>query len=143
LQITLLLGKLSLFSKELLLLVVFDEANVALSQQDVALLFDSLLAVSFGNPLSFKHLSFGGEVNLVRVLARGLGLLLPVKNCKSVSVQLCLLLGLSDLTFELLLGVEGIELGVDLLFEHALLNLTAFINKLLLTLDLGAHNVEF
>jgi len=109
----------------------------------VALLFDSLLAVSFGNPLSFKHLSFGGEVNLVRVLARGLGLLLPVKNCESVSVQLCFLLGLSDLTFELLLGVEGIELGVDLLFEHALLNLTAFINKLLLTLDLSAHNVEF
>ena len=54
-----------------------------------------------------------------------------------------LLLSLCDFAFELLLGVKGVQLRIDLFFEHALLNLAPLINKLLLAFDLSTHNVEF
>lgn len=68
---------------------------------------------------------------------------MPVQHSKRVSVQLLFFLGFSDFALKLLLGVERVELSVDLFFEHALLDLTALVNQLLLTLDLSAHNVEF
>lgn len=54
-----------------------------------------------------------------------------------------LLLSLRDLTFELFLGIKGVQLRIDLFFEHALLNLAPLVNELLLAFDLRTHNVEF
>lgn len=53
-----------------------------------------------------------------------------------------LLLSLCDFAFKLLLGVKGVQLRIDLFFEHALLNLAPLVNKLLLAFDLRTHNVE-
>ena len=53
-----------------------------------------------------------------------------------------LLLSLCDFAFELLLGIKGVQLRIDLFFEHALLNLAPLVNELLLAFDLRTHNVE-
>lgn len=53
-----------------------------------------------------------------------------------------LLLSLCDFAFKLLLGVKGVQLCIDLFFEHALLNLAPLVNELLLAFDLRTHNVE-
>lgn len=72
-----------------------------------------------------------------------LGLLLPIEDSKGISVELLFFLSLSDFALNFLLCVERVELGVDLFFEHPLLDLTTLINQLLFAFDLGSHNVEF
>ena len=94
----------------------------------MALSLDFLLAVGLGHPLLFQHGALDGKVGLVRFLNGLLGSLLPVEDSKRVGVKLCLLLGLSDFTLKFLLGVKRVELSVNLLLEHALLNLTALVN---------------
>jgi hypothetical protein len=143
LQVSLLLREFGLLSQELLLLVVLDEAEVTFTDEDLALFLSSLLSFSFSNPLGLEHLTF----NRCQLFALGeygfLRLLLPVEDGKGISVELLFFLGLSDFTLDFLLCVKRVELGVDLFFEHALLDLTALVNQLLLAFDLSSHNVEF
>ena len=69
-------------------------------------------------------------------------LLLPVEDCHGVPDLLLLLTGLLHLTLQFLLCVKLPELGIDLLFEHLLLNITSLINELLLAFDGRAIVVE-
>ena len=69
-------------------------------------------------------------------------LLLPVEDCHGVPDLLLLLTGLLHLTLQFLLCVKLPELGIDLLFEHLLLNITSLVNELLLTFDGRAIVVE-
>lgn len=109
-------------------MVMLDEGKVALAHQDVTLGFDFLLTVSLGNPLLFEHGAFDSNVGAVLILNGFLGGLLPVEDSKSVCVELGLFFGFSDLTFEFLLCVERVKLGINLLLKHALLDLTALVN---------------
>lgn len=49
----------------------------------------------------------------------------------------------SNFALELLLGIERVQLSVDLLFKHALLDLAALIDELFLAFNLSSHNIEF
>lgn len=143
LQVSLLLGELSLFSKELLLLVVLDEAKVTFTDEDLALFLAHSLTFGFGGPLGLEHVAFNCGLHFLLVNAGLFGLLLPVKYSKGISVELLLFFCLSDFALELLLGIERVQLSIDLLFKHALLDLAALIDELLLTLNLSSHNIEF
>lgn len=70
------------------------------------------------------------------------GLLLPVKHHHGI-VDLRLLLSLLlDLALEFLLAVQSPQLGVNLLFKHALFVNAPFVNQLLLSLNGGSVVVE-
>ena len=142
LQVALLLRQLRLLTKKFLLLVMFNKSKVALTEQDMALFLNLLLALSLDLPLFLEHLTLGFQIEFVLILLLLLRGALPVQNCQSVCVELCLFFGFSDLALKFLLSVEGVKLGINLLLEHALLNLTTFVNQLLLALNLGTHYVE-
>lgn len=98
LQVPLLFRQFCLLPQQLLLLVVMDQAEVALANQNLTLQLNLLLAFFFLDPLSFKHLPLDSCLLLFLALDSLFGLLLPVQNSKSVSIQLLLLLRLCNLS---------------------------------------------
>ena len=142
LEVALLLGELSLVVKLLFLLVVGNEVLVALQVQNVLFIFVLLLASLLDSPLLGEHGALLHGAVGVLLLLDHVGLLLPVEHGEGVLDEDLLLLGLLDLAFELLLGVELVQLGVHLLLHHLLLELSALVNELLLALNPGAVGVE-
>jgi hypothetical protein len=55
-------------------------------------------------------------------------LFLPVEHSQGLGIHLSFFFCFSDLSFQLLLGIERVKLRVNLLLKHTLLNLAAFVN---------------
>lgn len=126
----------------LLLGIVLDQIKVALSVQKELLSLGVLLFLVLNLPLSLEHFALSLDRLELGISLEVSGLLLPLQDSHGV-LDLCFLLCLLlNFTFELLLAVKLPQLGVDLLFKHALLVQATFINKLLLPLDRSAKVVE-
>lgn len=121
---------------------MLNKSEVSLSVENVTVLLQSFFFFLFGLPLILEHLALSFNLLLIMFSCNFFVVFLPIKDGKSISVKLLLLFGFSDLTFNFLLGIEWVKLGVNLLFEHALLNLSALVNQLFLTFDLSSHNIE-
>lgn len=126
---------LSLLAQALLRRIMGDKLEVTLAIEQELLIGVTLLLGLFDSPLLAEHLLllrhkflFFLSLHLTRVL-------LPVKDGHRVSDLLLFLTSLGHLSFEFLLGVKLPKLGVDLLLHHFGLNVAAFVNQLLLTLD--------
>jgi hypothetical protein len=142
LQVALLFGELSLFSQPFLLLIVFKKTQISFPIQDLAFPLNLSLLLLVQGPLSLKHLTFDCSQIFVLISVHFTCLLLPFEHGKSVSCKCFLFLGLLNLAFKFLLSVKLIQLGVDLLFHHLLLNITSLINKLLFSFNLSSHNIK-
>lgn len=140
--VTLLLGKVCQLSDLLLLSIVLDQLKVALTVQQELLVLSLLVFRVFSGPLFSEHFTltlYGLDLCTSLVVA---GLLLPLKNCHSVTDLLFLFSLFLDLTFELLLAIECPQLRVDLLLKHALLVQSTLVNQLFLTLNRSSVVVE-
>lgn len=101
-----------------------------------------LLASLLSNPLLLQHAAFLLDKRLFLFAHCLTGGLLPIEHTLGVLGKFQLLLGLQLLSFQFLLGIESVQLGVDLLLGHALLDLATFVDQLLLALNLRTHGVE-
>lgn len=128
LQIALLFRKFSLLSQALLLLVVLHEFNVALTIQNLALLLKVSLFFLIQSPLSLEHLAFGSKQIILVFPVHLSCLLLPFKNGKGIRRYFLFLQRFLNFALSLLLSIELIQLSINLLFHHLLLDVTSLVD---------------
>ena len=142
LLVSLLFHHVLLLSELLLSGVVSDQLQVSFTVEQEPLIGILLLLLLLNSPLLLEH----GLLSLHEVLFLGTlhlaGLLLPLEHGHSVLNLLLLLTSLLHLTLKLFLGIKLPQLGVDLLFDHLLLNMASLVDQLLLALNSRTVVVE-
>ena len=128
LQVTLLFRKVGLFSQAFFLLVVFHKFQITLAIQNLALTFKLPLFLLIQSPLSLKHVSLGSKQILFVGSVHFSCLLLPLKNGKGIRRYFFLLKRLLNFALSFFLCVKLIQLSVNLLFHHLLLDVASFVN---------------